>query len=315
MPSNMTVDVMPAIAQEFNSGGRVGALTSTFGEVEYMGRYPSIDLRGASIAITGGGRGIGRATAELFASRGARVAIGDLDAEAAAIAAKEIGGLGTALDVTDLGSFQDFIAQAEGAHGPIDVLVNNAGVMPNGDFLELGLASDRMIMEINLFGVIHGMRSVLPGMLERGAGHIVNVASLAGKFPVKGLATYNASKFAVVGLTAATRLEYAERGISLTAILPSAVDTALASGLDMHPIPKVKPEAIAAAVVDSIGHRRGEVAVPGYVGLLADLAAVTPTPILDRFRRIMRDDRALATDSPEREAYRDGLRDQEGQRA
>jgi len=280
-----------------------------------MSRYPRIDLQGASVAITGGGRGIGRATAELLAARGARVAIGDLDAGAAADAAQDINGLGASLDVTDQDSFLAFIEAAEAAHGPIDVLVNNAGVMPNGDFLELGLASDRMTMEINVFGVIHGMRAVLPGMLERGSGHVVNVASLAGKFPIKGLATYNASKFAVVGLTAATRLEYADSGVSLTAILPSAVDTALASGLDMRPIPKVKPEAIARAVVDSVASRQAEIAVPGYVGLLADVAAVTPTPILDRFRKMIRDDRALAADSPEREAYREGLHKQEGTRA
>ncbi|HWU32664.1 MAG TPA: SDR family oxidoreductase [Marmoricola sp.] len=278
-----------------------------------MSRYPEINLRGASVAITGGGRGIGLATAQLFAARGARVAIGDLDGAEAA--AKEIDGWGAPLDVTDPASFADFVAGAEAEHGPLDILVNNAGVMPNGDFLELGLATDRMIMEVNLFGVIHGMRAVLPGMLERRSGHVVNVASLAGKFPVKGLAAYNASKFAVVGLTAATRLEYADRGISLTAILPSAVDTALASGLDMRPIPKVKPEAIAAVVVDSVRHRRAEVAVPGYVGLLADVAAVTPTPILDRFRKIMRDDRALAADSLERQDYRDNLHQQEGRRA
>lgn len=280
-----------------------------------MSRYPAIDLQGASIAITGGARGIGLATAERFAARGARVAIGDLDAPAAEIAAKGFDGLGLPLDVTDLESFEAFIGQAEATHGPIDVLVNNAGVMPNGGFLELGLASDRMIMEVNVFGVIHGMRAVLPGMLARGSGHVVNVASLAGKFPVKGLATYNASKFAVVGLTAAARLEYAEKGVSLTAILPSAVDTALASGLDMRPIPKVKPEAIAEAVVDSVGSRRAEVAVPGYVGLLADVAAVTPTALLDRVRKLMRDDRALAADSPEREAYRVGLHQQEGHRS
>lgn len=280
-----------------------------------MSRYPRIDLQGASVAITGGGRGIGRATAELFAARGAKVSIGDLDADAASTVGKAIGGFGAPLDVTDQASFTEFIAAAEAEHGPLDVLVNNAGVMPNGDFLELGLATDRMTMEVNLFGVIHGMRAVLPGMLDRGRGHVVNVASLAGKFPVKGLATYNASKFAVVGLTAATRLEYAESGVSVSAVLPSAVDTALASGLDMRPIPKVKPEAIAAAVVDSVSNRRGEIAVPGYVGLLADVAAVTPTPVLDRVRRLIRDDRALAADSPEREAYREGLRQQVGRRA
>ncbi len=84
------------------------------------------------------------------------------------------------------------------------MLVNNAGVMPNGGFLEMDDATTRMTVEVNLFGIVHGMRLALPGMLERGHGHIANVASLAGKFPVKGLAIYNASKFAVVALAAAS---------------------------------------------------------------------------------------------------------------
>lgn len=87
-------------------------------------------------------------------------------------------------------------------------------------------------------------------------GHIVNVASLAGKFPIPGLAMYNASKYAVVGLTAVTRREYAAGGVSITAVLPSAVDTALASGLDMKPIPKVSPATVASAVAGSVADRR-----------------------------------------------------------
>jgi short-subunit dehydrogenase len=144
-------------------------------------------------------------------------------------------------------------------------------------------------------------------MLERGRGHVVNVASLAGKFPVPGLAVYNASKFAVVGLTAATRREYADRGVSLTAVLPSAVDTALASGLDMKPIPKVQPEDIANAVVGSVTSRKAEIAVPGYVGALANVATITPEPAVKLFRRLMRDDRALRPDTAERAAYRERL--------
>jgi len=266
--------------------------------------YPPIDLDGAVVAITGGAQGIGRATAEAFVAAGAKVAIGDLNDVLAKVTAGEIGATGHALDVTDPDSYAAFVAEVEEQHGPVDVLVNNAGVMPNGGFLELGARTDRMTMEINVFGVMHGMRLVLPGMLERGRGHVVNVASLAGKFPVKGLATYNASKFAVVGLTAATRLEYADRGVSLSAVLPSAVDTALASGLDMKPIPKVPPTAIAAAVVDSVRSRKGEIAVPGYVGALADAATLTPEPVMRVLRRLMRDDRALRPDSEERKAYR-----------
>ena len=115
----------------------------------------------------------------------------------------------------------------------------------------------------------------------------------------------------MVGLTAATRLEFADTGVSLTAVLPSAVDTALASGLDMRPIPKVQPEDVANAVVDSVRNRRGEIAVPGYVGLLAAAAGVTPEPVLNRIRRLVRDDRALHSDRPERSAYRANLEAQQ----
>jgi NAD(P)-dependent dehydrogenase (short-subunit alcohol dehydrogenase family) len=272
-----------------------------------MSRYPAIDLRGATVAITGGAQGIGRATAAAFAERGATVAIGDLDLEHALQTAAAIGATAHLLDVSDRASYATFLDEVAATHGELSVLVNNAGVMPNGGFLELDERLDRLMIEVNLFGVVHGMRLALPGMLERGRGHIVNVASLAGKFPIPGLAMYNASKYAVVGLTAATRREYAGRGVSLTAVLPSAVDTALSSGLDMRPIPKVQPEDIAAAVVGSVRSRKGEIAVPSYVGALAAVAAITPEPVLSTIRRLMRDDRALRPDSGERLAYRERL--------
>ncbi len=116
--------------------------------------------------------------------------------------------------------------------------------MPTGPFLDQEDRIDRLTMDVN-YGVIHGMRLALPGMIERGHGHVVNVASLAGKFPIKGLAVYNASKYAVVGLTAATRLELAGTGVSLTAVLPSAVRTELSSGIDYGRLPAVDPEDIA----------------------------------------------------------------------
>ena len=275
-----------------------------------MSRYPSINLNGAVVAITGAAQGIGRATAEQFISRGARVAIGDLDLEKAEKTAAEIGAVAYQLDVRDSASYQAFLEAAVADLGPLDVLVNNAGVMPNGGFLELDEATDRMQFDVNVFGVINGMRLALPDMLDRGRGHIVNVASLAGKFPVPGLAVYNATKFAVVGLTAATRLEYAGQGVSISAILPSAVDTALASGLDMRPIPKVQASDVARAVVDSVANRKAETAVPSYVGGLANFAAVTPEPMLNVVRRIAKGDRALRPDSAERIAYRERLESQ-----
>ncbi|CAM3279689.1 SDR family oxidoreductase [Nocardioides dubius] len=268
-----------------------------------MSRYPTFSLTGASVAITGAAQGIGRATAEALAAHGAKVAIGDLDLELATRTATAIGGTAHRLDVRDREGFAAFIAEAEAAHGPLDVLVNNAGVMPNGGFLDLDDATNDLIMEVNVGGVVNGMQTVLPGMLARGRGHIVNVASLVGKFPLPGLAMYTASKFAVVGLTAATRREYADSGVSLTAILPSAVDTALASGLDMKPLPKVKPAEIADAVVSSVVSRKAEIAVPRYVGAMSTFMAVLPNAAEDRLRRLTKDDRALRTDHADRAAY------------
>lgn len=269
-----------------------------------MSRYTKIALEGASVAITGGAQGIGRATAEEFIARGARVSIGDLDLDLARQTAAAIGATAHHLDVADPESYRAFLAATAEEHGNLDVLVNNAGIMPNGGFLDLDDRMNQLMMDVNVWGVVNGMRLALPAMVERRRGHVVNVASLAGKFPIPGLAMYNATKFAVVGLTAATRREYVKSGVSITAVLPSAVDTALASGLAMKPIPKVKPEQIAAAVVGSVANRKGEIAVPGYVGGLAGIAAMTPEPIMNGIRRLVRDDRALRPASDERSDYR-----------
>ena len=272
-----------------------------------MSRPTPIALDGAHVVVTGGARGIGRATVEAFLARGARVSFGDRDLTTARTTASEVGGTAHLLDVADPTSYDAFVSAAEAEHGPVDVLVNNAGVMPNGPFLEMDPALDRLMMEVNVHGVLHGLRRVLPGMVERRRGHVVNVASLAGKFPIPGLAVYNASKYAVVGLTAATRLEMAPHGVTLTAVLPSAVDTDLASGLDMRPIPKVTPERIADAVVGSVRSRAAEIAVPSYVGALAAGSQLVPVPVLDRVRRLVRDDRALHPDAAARTAYTERL--------
>ncbi len=268
-----------------------------------MTKPTPIDLDGAHVVITGGARGIGRATAEAFLARGARVSLGDLDLATAKATAADIGASAHRVDVADRASYDAFVDAAEAEHGPVDVLVNNAGVMPSGAFLDQDPAVDRLTMEVNVTGVLNGMRRVLPGMVGRRRGHVVNIASLAGKFPVPGLAVYNASKFAVVGLTAATRLEMAEHGVTLSAVLPSAVDTDLASGFDMKPIPKVAPSDIADAVVGSVRNRAAEIAVPRYVGALAATVPLVPVPLMDRVRKVVRGDRALHPDDAARAAY------------
>ncbi|GGK64277.1 SDR family oxidoreductase [Nocardia camponoti] len=279
-----------------------------------MSSYPQIDLTSAFVAITGGARGIGLATAKAFHAAGAKVALGDLDEALAIEAAAELGdrASGHALDVTDKASYANFLAAAEDWAGqPLDVLVNNAGVMPNGPFLEQSDHIDELTINVNVYGVINGMRLALPGMVERGRGHVVNVASLAGKFPLKGLAVYNASKYAVVGLTAATRLEMDGTGVSVSAVLPSAVRTELSSGIDYGILPAVDPEDIAAAVVRSVKTRSAETAVPGYVGFAANAAGFVPEKLMRAIRKATHDDAAInGVDDEVRRVYLDRIEKQ-----
>ncbi|RBO85624.1 SDR family NAD(P)-dependent oxidoreductase [Nocardia puris] len=252
--------------------------------------YPDIDLRAATVLITGGGRGIGFATAERFANAGAAVAIADVDAAAAETAAAAIGGRAYALDVRERERWDAVVADL----GRVDVLVNNAGVMPAGAFLDEPDAVGRATVDINVWGLIHGMRAVAPGMLQRGFGHIVNVASLAGKVPIPGLAVYNASKFAAVGLSAATRLEFAGGGVSVSCVLPSAVRTRLSSGLTLGKgLPTVDPEDVAAAILRTCQTRAAETAVPNYLAPLDIALAAAPERAVHLVRRLFDGDRAL----------------------
>ncbi|QIS09239.1 SDR family oxidoreductase [Nocardia arthritidis] len=252
--------------------------------------YPEIDLTGARVLITGAGRGIGAATAELFAAKGSEVVIADVDGAAAEACAAALGAKAVELDVRSRGQWDDAVAGI----GSVDILVNNAGVMPAGAFLDEPDVVGQATIDINVWGLIHGMRAVAPGMIERGRGHIVNVASLAGKIPIPGLAVYNASKFAAVGLSAATRLEFAGRGVSVSCVMPSAVRTRLSAGLTLgHGMPTVDPEDVAAAIVRTCATRKAEVAVPNYLGVIDVAIAATPERAIRLFRKLIDGDRAL----------------------
>ena len=158
-------------------------------------------LAGKVVAITGGARGIGEATARAIVAKGGKVAIGDLDVELAQKTAGVLGGgtIALELDVTRRDSFESFISQVEERLGPLDVLINNAGIMPIGPFVDEDDATARRMIDINLHGVIFGTKLAIPGMVRRGSGHIVNIASQAGKGGFPGGATYCATKHAVVG--------------------------------------------------------------------------------------------------------------------
>jgi short-subunit dehydrogenase len=275
----------------------------------------ALELDGASVLVTGAGRGIGRATARAFAARGARVCLGDLDGESARAAAAEIGSAasGFELDVAARESFAEFVGAAEQEHGPVDVLVNNAGVMPLGAFLDESEATSRTTLEVNLWGVMLGMRLVLPGMVDRGHGHVVNVASMMGKLHVPGAAVYGATKYAVVGLSAAVREELAGTGVSISTVLPSAVRTELVAGVPLgRGMPTVEPEDVADAIVRSCQTRAAELAVPGWLSLYEPAVALTPGPLMKGIRRLLAHDRVLhKLDTTERAGYDERVRGQE----
>lgn len=257
-------------------------------------------------AITGGARGIGRAIAQRLAADGARVAIGDIDTAAATAAAREVhGSLGFHVDVTDPASFRAFIEQTEEVFGPIDVLINNAGIMPIGPFLEEDPAVGDRAIDVNLRGTLNGVRAVLPGMVARGSGQIVNIASIAGKVATPGGIVYAATKHAIIGLGDGLRREFATRGITVTTVLPSFTNTDLVAGTrGLRGIPNVEPADVADAVARALRRRRSTVYVPALLHATATAQAVLPVALGDRVIALFGGDRAfLDIDHDERAAY------------
>jgi NAD(P)-dependent dehydrogenase (short-subunit alcohol dehydrogenase family) len=255
-----------------------------------MNQKPTpISLIGAVVAITGGARGIGLQAARDFAARGAIVAIGDLDEQATLDAAAAAGTKvrGFKLDVTDRESFASFIDSIERELGPIDVLVNNAGIMPAGPFLEEPEAVIDTQIDVNFRGPVIGMRAVLPLMIERKRGHVVNVASMAGKFAVPGLAVYSGTKHAVVGFSSAIRDELAGTGVSVSTVMPNAVRTELTSGLPTERIGLLRPEQVAAAIVGSVETRREEIAIPRWYGIYPALPVLLPTRWISMLKKLV----------------------------
>jgi len=278
---------------------------------------PSLD--GSVVAITGAGRGIGKATATELAERGARVVIGDLDFSHAERAASAInhtvtpssGGVAIALrlDVRDRLSFRRFLDEAGRDFGPLDVLVNNAGIMPVGPFLDEDEPSARAAFEINVGGTMSGMKLALPGMLERGSGHIVNVACYAGLLPAPGQITYAATKSAVLALTDGARWEFQRSGVAFTAIVPSFTRTELVAGTRAPRSASLHPEAVAAAIADAIASRARTVYVPGRARSIGSALSMLPSPVRRRIHRALGTDSAfLDLDRGERRGYEQRIR-------
>jgi NADP-dependent 3-hydroxy acid dehydrogenase YdfG len=263
-----------------------------------MAKQPRI-LAGETAAVTGAARGIGRATAQALIAHGMRVAIGDVDATAAAATAAELGpsAVGLALDVTDRDSFSAFLDESERELGPLDVLVNNAGIMQLGRFIDEDDATARRMIDINLHGVIFGMKLALARMIPRDRGHIVNISSQAGKFGAPGGATYSATKHAVVGLTEAVRGELRLMGahIDLSYVMPFVVNTELGSGLgEARGLHNLQPSEVADAIFEALQHRIVEVWVPKSTKRTFQLSQLLPRQLSEGLGRAMKADRVLA---------------------
>jgi NADP-dependent 3-hydroxy acid dehydrogenase YdfG len=273
-----------------------------------MAKQPRI-LAGQTAAITGAARGIGRATAEALVSQGVRVAVGDLDVAAARQTASELGPstVALALDVTDRASFSAFLDDAEEQLGPVDVLINNAGIMPIGPFLEEDDATARRTIDINVHGVILGMKIVLPRMLGRGRGHVVNIASQAGKYGFPGGATYCASKAAVINLSRAVRKELRGSGVDISTVSPVAVNTELGLGLAeprQRQFRKIEPRQVAEAIVETLQVPRFDVHVPKQLSVSERVSALLPISVQDGLSRIARADAVLSqVDTAARAGY------------
>jgi NADP-dependent 3-hydroxy acid dehydrogenase YdfG len=263
-----------------------------------MAKQPRI-LAGQTAAITGAARGIGRATAEAFLSQGMRVAIGDVDLTAARKTADELGPAAVALelDVTDRDSFGAFLDAAEEQVGPLDVLVNNAGIMQIGRFLDEDDLTARRMVDINVHGVILGMKLALERMIPRDRGHIVNISSQAGKFGSPGGATYSATKHAVVGLTEAVRgeLRLMDAHIDVSYVMPVVVNTELGSGLGaVRGIGNLEPADVAGAIVEALRFGIVDVWVPKSVKRTSVLVSLLPRGVGEGLSRAIKADRVLA---------------------
>jgi NAD(P)-dependent dehydrogenase (short-subunit alcohol dehydrogenase family) len=261
-------------------------------------------LTGRTVAVTGGARGIGLATADALAAAGATVVLGDVDAELSASEADRIGGLGLALDVTDEDSFATFLATAEREGGRLDVLINNAGIMPTGPYLAQSPELVERIFAVNVLGTMHGVRLALPSMLERGSGQIVNIASVAGRQVAAGMAAYCASKHAVVGFTRALQREHQSSGVRFTLVMPSFTRTRMTAGAASGRVPAADPSDIARGIRAAVIEPRDELILPRSAAVLINtFERLLPRAAADAIaRRLGADEQFIAPDGGARQA-------------
>ncbi len=269
--------------------------------------------KGRVALVTGASKGLGLSLARLLAERGLSLVIDARGAQALDATRDELSSRTQVAalcgDVADAEHVHALVALAKERFGRIDVLINNAGIMPIGPFVEETDATAARLIDINLHGVIFGSKLAIERFSERGAGHLVNIASTAGKAGVPGGATYCATKHAVVGLSEAIRGEVRDSGIDVSVVMPVVVNTELGSGLpEMRGFKSVEPEDVADAIVEALQRPRYEVYVPKSIGLLMRSKAVVPTVVADLVGRLLKGDQVLANpDHAARAAYEERM--------
>ncbi|GGF24399.1 SDR family oxidoreductase [Williamsia phyllosphaerae] len=224
------------------------------------------DVRGLVIAITGAARGIGFETAKTLQDRGATVVIGDIDSDAVGKATAELGHDGFEVDVTDPTSFEKFLDEVEASAGPIDVLINNAGIMPTGPLLNYDINVVRRNFDIDLLGVVIGTQLAAKRMVARGGGQVINIGSIAGRLAVPGLTIYNGAKAGVIAFSEAADAELADSGVRVKTVNPTFTQTGLISGIKTNKFTQtVTPAQVAAQVLASIEGDKMHATVPKSV--------------------------------------------------
>lgn len=239
-------------------------------------------LKGAVVVVTGASAGIGEATAVAFAQHGAKVVLAARRLDRLESMAERItraGGTALAVpcDVTDHRELQTLRSVVQEAFGPVDVLVNNAGIPGGGELATLDYEQIRKVVEVNVLGVMFGTRAFLPGMLARGHGHIVNVASLAGRFATPGASVYTASKHAVVAFSESVNGETEADNVHVTAVNPGLVATEGFPQWNLNHRFVMKPERVADAIVKVVQDGIApEYSIPRWVSPLQAFRVLTP---------------------------------------
>jgi short-subunit dehydrogenase len=201
------------------------------------------------------------------------------------------------LDVTDRQSFTDFLDVVEDQLGPLAIMVNNAGVVAVGSAVDEADAVSRRVLDVNIFGVILGTKLAAQRMLPRGHGHLINIASLGGVLPMEGIATYCATKHAVLGSTDTVRLENRGRGIHFSAIMPTLTNTEMIAGVGhARGFKNAEPEDVARAVAGVIAKPKSRVVVPRSVGVVASAQRLLPQRVSQALGRALGSGRVFTSD-------------------